>query len=86
MFGSWSGTNTQGTGSFGTKGTNNGEQLPSYEASFSNKTIYKGPNKGPNNGPNNGQNKDKIIKKNKAILIQIMKEFFQYQSSKNSQI
>ena len=84
MFGSWSGTNTQGTGSFGTKGTNNGEQLPSYEASFSNKTIYKGPNKGPNNGPNNGQNKGQNNKEEQSnfnpnnegvFSIPIIKEF-----------
>ena len=53
MFGSWSGTNTPGTGSFGNKG----EQLPSYKDSFRNKTIAKGPNKGQNNGQNNGQKK-----------------------------
>jgi hypothetical protein len=56
MFGSWSGTNTQGTGFFGTKGPNNRVQPQSYEESF-NKTIAEGQNNGPNKGQNNGPNK-----------------------------
>jgi len=65
MFGSFSNPNTSGTGLFSTStGQKNGEQPPSYNESFKNITIEKGPNKGQNQGlingkkgTNNGKNK-----------------------------
>ena len=60
MFGSWGAPNTLGTYSPSTStGQNNGEQPPSYNQSFKNITIAKGPNNGSNSGPNNGSNNGK---------------------------
>jgi len=79
MFGSLSGTNTQGKGSFGTKGTNNGNPSHSYKASVRNITTAKGPNKGQkgqNNGQNNKEEQSNFNPNNEGVFsIPIIKEF-----------